>query len=53
LNPQTCDATHAGSATAARTAAQYREYLIDVLHLRAGTPPPDASYLQALAFTQV
>jgi hypothetical protein len=42
------------SAAAVSTAAQYRECLLDVLHLKAGTPaPPDASNLQMLAFTQV
>jgi len=42
------------SAAAVRTSAQYREYLVDVLHLKAGTPPPDdANYLQILAFTRV
>jgi len=40
------------SAAAVRTAAEYREYLIDVLHLKAGTrPPEDANYLQMVAFT--
>ena len=42
------------SAAAVRTAAEYREYLIDVLHLKAGTrPPEDANYLQLLAYTRV
>ena len=42
------------SAAAVSTAAEYRECLLDVLHLKAGTEaPPGANNLQALAFRQV
>jgi len=53
-NPENRNAAGQRSAAVVRTAAEYRDYLIDVMHKKLNTPPSeDASYMEVMAFTQV